>query len=65
VHLADTGTEGWGESSVDEMVEALETLWRDRAQAAALGARGAAAMAQLAWTRQVEALLQAIAPHLS
>jgi glycosyltransferase involved in cell wall biosynthesis len=64
VHLADTGTEGWGESSVDEMVEALETLWRDRAQAAALGARGAAAMAQLAWTRQVEALLQAIAPHL-
>jgi glycosyltransferase involved in cell wall biosynthesis len=64
VHLSDVGTDGWGESSVEEMVEALETLWRDRDSAAALGARGAAAMAQLSWSRQIDALLQSIAPHL-
>ena len=65
VHAADVGTDGWGESSVEEMVETLESLWRDRDAAAALGARGAAAMAQLPWSRQIDALLQAIGPHLS
>ena len=64
VHMPDTGTDGWGESSVDEMVEALEALWRDRTAAAALAARGSAAMAKLAWRTQIDALLQAIAPHL-
>jgi glycosyltransferase involved in cell wall biosynthesis len=57
VHAADVGTDGWGESSVEEMVEALESLWRDRDTAAA--------MAQLPWPRQIDALLQAIGPHLS
>src|SRR3546814_16138379 len=35
------GTGGWGESDVEEMVEALETVWRDRERARAIGAAGA------------------------
>ncbi len=64
VRLGDVGTDGWGESSIDEMVEALEYLWRDRAAAAALGERGAAAMAQLPWSRQIAALLDAMTPYV-
>jgi len=47
------GSEGWGESDVDEAVAHLEALYTDRAAAAALGAEGAAAMGGLRWSDQV------------
>lgn len=54
-----TGTDGWGESDVEEILEALETIWRDRAAARAMGLRGAAMMAGLSWQRQIAALGEA------
>jgi glycosyltransferase involved in cell wall biosynthesis len=36
------GTEGWGESSVEEIVEALETLYTDTEKRRRIGAQGAA-----------------------
>jgi glycosyltransferase involved in cell wall biosynthesis len=50
---AEKGTEGWGESDVDEMVEALESVWRDRAEAARRGEVAAAAMAKWSWHHQI------------
>jgi glycosyltransferase involved in cell wall biosynthesis len=52
-------TTDWGESDVEEMVEKLELVWRDRAGAATVAARGAEAMARLTWRGQIEALMQA------
>jgi glycosyltransferase involved in cell wall biosynthesis len=43
------GTEGWGESDIDEIVEALERVWRDRQAARCRGAFGAATMDDWAW----------------
>lgn len=60
----DTGTEGWGESDVEEMVEALEAAWRDRAEAAALGRRGAERLARVSWAAQIAALKQTILPYM-
>lgn len=57
-------TADWGESDVEEAVEALEKVWRDRTEAAAMGARGARFMAGLCWRTQVDALLRAIEPVL-
>jgi glycosyltransferase involved in cell wall biosynthesis len=37
--IDELGTEGWGESDVDEIVAALERVYQDRAGAAALGSR--------------------------
>lgn len=51
------GTDGWGESDVEEIVEALETVWRDRERARAIGAAGAAQMHRLSWANQIEQLL--------
>lgn len=53
-------TQDWGESDVEEMLEALETVWRDRAAAAALAERGAAHMAGMTWRTQIEELLRAV-----
>ena len=58
------GTDGWGESDVEEMLEALETLWSHRAWAKELGARGAAAMAGLTWRGQIGRLMEALEPVL-
>jgi hypothetical protein len=41
-------------------VEALETVWRDRAAAAALGSRAARFMAGMRWPDQIDLLLRAI-----
>lgn len=46
------GTEGWGESSVDEIVEALERIHDDRAQARATGLQAAERMRE-AWSWEV------------
>ena len=51
------GTEGWGESDVDEIVEALERVWQDREAARAIGAAGAAHMARFTWAAQLDKLM--------
>lgn len=57
-------TTDWGESDVEEMVESLETVWRDRARAAEMGQRSAAFMQEMTWTTQVGKLIRAIEPLL-
>jgi glycosyltransferase involved in cell wall biosynthesis len=57
--------EGWNDSEVDEIVEALEMLYRDRAGAAAIGQRGAAELAQLTWSRQLDLLADTIRPVIA
>lgn len=54
------GTDGWGESSVEELIETLETIYADRAEARRRGAAGAATLARISWARQVPRLLDAI-----
>ncbi len=45
------GVAGWGESDVDEIVEALERVYIHRQEARARGARGAATLSQFSWAR--------------
>ena len=53
------GTEGWGESSVDEIVEALERVYVDRAWASELGIRASRWIAEnRTWKRHSEQLKQ-------
>ncbi len=51
------GVAGWGESDVDEMVDALERVYTDSAMARALGARGATAMQDWSWKLQTQRLV--------
>jgi len=48
-----SGTEGWGESDIDEIVEALEQVWQDRDAARQRGLVGAQAIAQWNWRTQI------------
>ncbi|HVC60168.1 MAG TPA: glycosyltransferase [Acetobacteraceae bacterium] len=57
-------TTDWGESDVEEMLEKLETVWRDRTAAAALGRRAARFMAGMTWRDQLFLLLRAIDPFV-
>ena len=57
-------TTDWGESDVEEMLETLEAVWRDRGTAAALGSRAARFMAGMRWTDQLDLLLRAIEPFI-
>ena len=59
---AHYNTTDWGESDVEEAVEKLEHVWRDRAAAAALGARAAAFMQTMPWRSQLDLLVRAIEP---
>jgi glycosyltransferase involved in cell wall biosynthesis len=52
---------GWRESDVQEIVAALETLYTDRARAAAYGAAGARQMAGLSWSRTAAGMKDVIA----
>ena len=49
--------EGWGESSIDELVTKMERAYTDRADAARRGAAGAAFMKGWGWPAQVDRLL--------
>ena len=60
----DFSTAGWGESDVEEMVEALESLWRDRAAARAIGEKGAAFMHALSWSNQMAKLKDVLRPFI-
>ena len=42
---------GWCESDIEEILAALETLYTDRARAAAVGAAGAKLLAGLTWAK--------------
>ena len=57
-------TTDWGDSDVEEVVEALESVWRDREAARRIGQRGADLMAEMDWRRQTDRLLRAIEPLL-
>ena len=52
---------GWGESSVDEMVTRLEAVYADRTEASRRGAAGAAFMEGWGWPAQIGRLLDAVA----
>ncbi len=56
------GTEGWGESDPEEIVDALERVHADRQAAAAIGARGAETLARLSWQGQIAALIERLGP---
>jgi glycosyltransferase involved in cell wall biosynthesis len=56
------GTEGWGEGDVEEIVEALEHVWADRADARRRGEAGAAAMTRFGWRDYVGRLHDTLAP---
>jgi glycosyltransferase involved in cell wall biosynthesis len=56
------GMEGWGNSDIDEIVDRLEILYHDRELAFAMGQRGAQRLAQLSWSTQIDALIDAIGP---
>lgn len=56
VALEDVGTVGWGESEVEEMVEALEYAYRNRDAAQALGRQAAAFMTGHSWAKAVHRL---------
>jgi len=58
------GIDGWGESDVEEAVNALEAIYVDRAEAAKTGCRGAALLAGISWARQTGLLKDAIRPFL-
>jgi glycosyltransferase involved in cell wall biosynthesis len=58
------GRPGWVECEVEEIVEALETAWRDREAARAVGLAGAARMARLSWRAQAAELRRALLPFL-
>jgi glycosyltransferase involved in cell wall biosynthesis len=62
VSLDASGTEGWGESDVDEIVEALEQVWQNRQAASRRGAYGAATMEDWSWRRQIGRLHDTLAP---
>lgn len=54
--------EGWGESDVEEVLEVLEEVYRDRAASLARAARGAAFMSKMTWAETARQLAEAIAP---
>ncbi len=60
VPAGSAGTEGWGESDVEEIVDRLEAAWADREEAARRGAAGARAMSRWNWRDQVAALHRAV-----
>jgi glycosyltransferase involved in cell wall biosynthesis len=53
-------TPGWGDSSVDEIVETLEKIHADRAEARRRGAKGAAKLADYTWSRTATEMKQTI-----
>lgn len=52
------GMAGWGESAVEEIVEMLELVWRDRESARQVGLNGAALMADMSWDNQIDGLIE-------
>jgi glycosyltransferase involved in cell wall biosynthesis len=53
-------TEGWGETSIDELVEALERLYANRAEAAARALKAANWMRDFSWPVQIDRLIDCL-----
>jgi len=53
-------TAGWGESSVEELLAAMERAYHKRDEAMALGKAAAARLAEFSWTRQLDQLMAII-----
>jgi glycosyltransferase involved in cell wall biosynthesis len=58
--VAGIGTEGWGETSVDELVEAMEKVRRDPAEAVRRRSAGVRFMRSMGWPEQIGKLLEAV-----
>lgn len=58
--VPDDGCAGWGESSVDELVAAMEAAYADPAEARRRGAVGAEKMRGLSWQKQIGILLETV-----
>jgi glycosyltransferase involved in cell wall biosynthesis len=56
----ELSTQGWGESDIEEILEALEIVYRDRKKARAIGAAGADLMAGYSWKTQIDHLASLI-----
>ena len=65
-HQDDDILEGWGESSVDEVLEKLEYIYTHRKEARALGARGASFIRhERTWEKSIHALSNTLNDVLS
>lgn len=51
---------GWGESSIEELVQKMELVFSDKDRARNIGANGAAFMADWSWSAQVDRLIEVI-----
>jgi glycosyltransferase involved in cell wall biosynthesis len=60
VSFPGTGTDGWGESDIEEIVETLEYAWANRDEMRRRGAAGAEAMSHWAWRTQIGRLYEAL-----
>lgn len=56
--------DGWGESDVDEIVQALETAYHDAPSTRAVAQHGASAMQGWSWRAQTNRLVDVLAPLL-
>jgi len=58
VNFPEKGTEGWGESSVDQIVELMEKAYHDRPGAIERGLIGAEFIHEWGWKNQINKLLE-------
>ncbi len=58
--VAMPGVEGWGESDVEEVVEALEEIYSNPQEAHQRSLRAASRMLDFSWDKQVEKLLHSL-----
>lgn len=57
VSLPECGVDGWGESSVDELIEKMESAYQNRDQARQIGEAGADFMRGWSWSNQIAKLV--------
>jgi glycosyltransferase involved in cell wall biosynthesis len=62
VSLPSDGMVGWGNSDIEEMVAALETVYNAREEAQARALRGAANISRLTWMAQINKLGELLLP---
>jgi glycosyltransferase involved in cell wall biosynthesis len=57
------GVPGWGESQVDELLEQLERVFHDRAEAARRGKNAARAIGELTWGATADRMKEIVTAH--
>ena len=62
--LEGAAYQGWGESNLEEIVQALETVYSDRAAARAKAAQGVTFMSTMTWAATATRMAEVIAPYL-